>query len=495
MNGPSVLLTTDGTYPCYRGGVSVWCDQIIRQLPDVRFHLFAVTYSPSALPLFPQPENMASLQMLPLWGTPEPGPVHGGFLDSWLLRLQTTPEQIRGKFLPHFETVLRCILVEDVPHRPRELAFALTALHKYFADFDYAVSISSPECWEAFLRICREQSDEPTLQEAGKCLRWLQRYLAIAASSFPQTEIVHSSMAGLAGIPGVLQRTLHGSSFILSEHGIFLRELYLSLGRMQESRWCRRFLFRWFEAVVGMNYAYADKVTSLCEFNRKWQIRMGALPERIEIVPNGVDAAVFHPPEATARRAAPVVLTMARIYRLKGIDHLLRAARLVLDKAPEVRWRILGEVGDREYHEDCMRIAAELGISDSLEWSLTSNPSSAYREADVFCLPSISEAMPYSVLEAMFSYCPVVATDVGGVAEMLENTGLVVPPRNPAKMAEALLSLLSGDGAAAYREELAGRALHRARSRYDITVCSRHFRRIYEPSAESIAPAGLLAAR
>jgi glycosyltransferase involved in cell wall biosynthesis len=254
-------------------------------------------------------------------------------------------------------------------------------------------------------------------------------------------------------------------------------------------------LFRWFEAVVGMNYAYADKVTSLCEFNRNWQIRMGADPQRIEIVPNGVDPAVFFPPETPATRPAPTVLTMARIYRLKGIDHLLRAARIVLNQVPEVRWRILGEVGDHEYHQDCLRIATELGITDSLEWGQTSTPALAYRDADIFCLPSISEAMPYSVLEAMFSRCPVVATDVGGVAEMLGATGLVVPPRNPERMAEALLSLVSGHEPAAYRQELAGRALQRARSRYDIQECSRRFRTIYEPSTESIAPAGLLAAR
>jgi glycosyltransferase involved in cell wall biosynthesis len=384
---------------------------------------------------------------------------------------------------------------EDVSYRPEKLARALVALHEYCADFDYALSVSSPECWESFLRLCQEQTEEPSLEDARKAMRWLQRYLGVVAATLPQTDIVHSSMAGLAGIPGVLQKLRRGSSYVLTEHGIFLRELYLSLGRMHESKWSRKFLFQWFEAVVGMNYAHADQVTSLCQFNRNWQIRMGADSERIEIVPNGVDPAVFYPPDTPASRPAPVVLTMARIYRLKGIDHLLRAARLVLDKAPEVRWRILGEVGDREYHQDCLKIAADLGITNSLEWSQTSDPASAYRDADVFCLPSISEAMPYSVLEAMFSRCPVVATDVGGVAEMLASTGLVVPPRNHAKMAEALLSLLSGNDPAAYRRELADHALERARTHYDINECTRRFRTIYEPSERSAAAPRVLAAR
>jgi glycosyltransferase involved in cell wall biosynthesis len=94
----------------------------------------------------------------------------------------------------------------------------------------------------------------------------------------------------------------------------------------------------------------------------------------------------------------------------------------------------------------------------------------------------------------MFSGCPVVATDVGGVAEMLGNTGLVVPPRNPEQMAAALLSLLAGQGAAAYRRELADRALERARSRYEITECSQRFQLIYDRVFKSAVSAQLLAA-
>jgi hypothetical protein len=73
MTGPSVLLTTDGTYPCYPGGVSVWCDELIRHLPDVEFHVFAISYSPSHDTVFPRPHNVASQRILPLWGSEEPG--------------------------------------------------------------------------------------------------------------------------------------------------------------------------------------------------------------------------------------------------------------------------------------------------------------------------------------------------------------------------------------------------------------------------------------
>jgi glycosyltransferase involved in cell wall biosynthesis len=191
--------------------------------------------------------------------------------------------------------------------------------------------------------------------------------------------------------------------------------------------------------------------------------------------------------------AAPVILTMARIYPLKGIDVLLQAARLVQDRVPGARWRILGEVGDTAYHAHCLDLVSRLGLTENIEWGRTSNPAPEYHRADLFCLPSISEALPYCVLEAMFSGCPVVATDVGGVSEMLAGTGLVVPPRDPNALAQAIISLLSAEGRA-MGAALAQRALSRARSMYTIARCSSRFREIYEEDPHEARIATLSAA-
>jgi glycosyltransferase involved in cell wall biosynthesis len=116
-----------------------------------------------------------------------------------------------------------------------------------------------------------------------------------------------------------------------------------------------------------------------------------------------------------------------------------------------------------------------------------------YRTADLFCLPSISEAMPYCILEAMFSHCPVVATDVGGVAEMLGGTGLVAPPKDPEALASAMLLLLS-PGGSERGAALADRALDRARSLYSIEKCSDQFREIYGELSDASQIASLSAA-
>ena len=67
----SVCLVTEGTYPHYKGGVSTWCDMLVRGLPEVRFVLMSLVADPSASPVFELPPNVVKLITVPLWGTGE----------------------------------------------------------------------------------------------------------------------------------------------------------------------------------------------------------------------------------------------------------------------------------------------------------------------------------------------------------------------------------------------------------------------------------------
>ncbi len=473
-------MTTEGTYPYFKGGVSVWCDQLIRNLPDVDFHVFAVVPSPKQPLSFNLPANVRSCRPLPLWGTELPGRQEAVFSQTYARRLRTTTAVVRGQFVLPFARVVECLI--DPESAPEPLAKALLVLQDYFEVYDYARTMTSPEAWAIFLDACAflaPRAERLSLEEATTCMRWLLRYLSVLAVPYPNVDVVHASMAGLSGVPGTLSKLRYGSAFLLTEHGIYLRELYLALSRMEYSFRCRQFLHRLNGALVRMNYRYADVVTTLGEFNRKWQERIGADPGKILFVPNGVNPRVFQPrPE---RRPAPLtVLTLARIYPLKGIEMLVRAAALVRDRVAGVRFRILGDVADREYHARCVQIVEENGMQSAVEWGETSTPAAAYNEAHIFCLPSISEGMPYCVLEAMLSGCPVVATDVGNVADILAGTGVLVKPKDPADLACGLLSLLEGADAESRRESLAERALARALKQYTIDNCVVRFMQIYE---------------
>ncbi|MBI4876675.1 MAG: GT4 family glycosyltransferase PelF [Acidobacteria bacterium] len=479
MSNTSVLMTSEGTYPFFKGGVSVWCDQLISSLSDIDFHVFAIVPSPRQPLVYTLPPNVVSCRPFPLWGTELPGPQEAVFFPTYLRRLRTSPSAIRERFVRPFRTVLRCFLVPGSD--PEELAEALLDLHVYFGDHDYAETMLSPEAWSAFLDSCSShlpRQEWLELEEATACMRWLLRYLAIVAVRYPEVDLVHSSMAGLAGVPGVLLKLLHGTPYLLTEHGIYLRELYLMLGRTGYSLRCKRFLLTLNEAIVQMNYHCADAVTSLGEFNRKWQIRLGVDAAKIVFVPNGADPEVFCPREPPPLPLT--VLTMARIFPLKGIQHLLRAAVRVHARLPRVRFRILGEVADRDYFEQCLQLVQRNGLEEVVEFGETSDAPAAYRQAHVFCLPSVSEGMPYAVLEAMLCGRPVVATDVGNVADVLGGTGLLAKPNDPEDLARMLLRLLDGAAAESLRATLAARALTRARQTYTIRNSADRFGRLYQ---------------
>ena len=474
----TVLLCSEGTYPYYSGGVSVWCDQLVHALEDIDFRVFAITHSPNAKVRFNRPPNVVAVDELPLWGTEEPGRAISSFLDIYDRKTRTTSDVIHTGFLEPFSRVASCILREQ---DPEALADSLLKLHLYFKRFDYVNSMRSFEAWEAFVRVLHESVDcsAVAIHDAVTCMRWLTRFLGVLTVPLVRADITHSSIAGLAGIPGVLAKLIHGTPFLLTEHGIFLRELYLSLRHCGYSEPCRRFLLAFHRSIVTMNYHFADHVTALGDFNKLWQIRLGVAESKIRITPNGLDPAPFR--SAVKQEAGrPVVLTMARVYHLKGIEHLLRAAARVRSRIPRVLFRILGDIADPTYYHRCLEIVRELNLDNNVEFDRAEDPASAYAAADVFCLPSISEGMPYSILEAMFSSCPVVATDVGNVAEMLGSTGLVVRPADPESLAEALLSLLDGgDAARDYRRTIAGAAEERALALYTVEKATDTFRQLY----------------
>lgn len=476
----SVLMCSEGTYPYSQGGVSVWCDQLVRGLPEFDFKILALTHSPTSKPVYSLPLNVSGLYPVALWGTQEPGCQDASFAEIYQRKARTTSAVIRKEFLESFFRVTECIM--NTGNCPERFAKSLLNLHIYFKHFDYAKTMGSPEAWEVFLRVCERSfpgDEELTIHDATSCMRWLQRFLGILALPLPAADITHGSMSGLSSVPGVINKFLNGAPFLLTEHGIYMRELYLSLMRAGHTNACRRFLLAFNEAIVRMNYHYADVVTALGNFNRSWQIELGASESKIWITPNGADPERFHAPPRIPKER-PVVLTMARIYSLKGIEFLLRAALAIRRKSIPVLFRILGEVADKEYYQDCRRFIAENKLDEIVEFGTTKTPAAALRDADVFCLPSISEGMPYSILEAMFSALPIVASDVGNISEMLGDTGIVVPPADPESLARALLSLLENpESAHAYRISLGQAAHKRAQSLYTTKQAVDRFKNLY----------------
>jgi glycosyltransferase involved in cell wall biosynthesis len=187
---------------------------------------------------------------------------------------------------------------------------------------------------------------------------------------------------------------------------------------------------------------------------------------RIVVIPNGVDTARFHPAPGPAvgeppAEAAIVVGALGVLRPEKGLGDLVAAAALVRERCPRARFVIHGDGACRE---DLRTLIAGLGLGDAVTLAgATDAPAAALRGLDVFALPSVSEASSNALLEAMATGLPVVATRVGGSALLVEDgvTGLLVPPRDPAALAKALVTLIEDRRLAA---RLGAAALDRVRA-------------------------------
>jgi glycosyltransferase involved in cell wall biosynthesis len=220
----------------------------------------------------------------------------------------------------------------------------------------------------------------------------------------------------------------------------------------------------------------------------------------ISLIYNGIDLARYEEPDVCGTlqreyaipRDAPIVGVVARLEPEKGHPTLLEAWPRVLASVPDAHLLLVGEGSQREALE---AQAGALGLLDHGRPSITftgrrDDVPAVTAALDVAVLPSYREAQGLSILEAMALSRPVVASEVGGIPEMIEHgrTGLLVPPRDPAALADAIVRLLTDH---AYADTLgrAGRDL--VHERFCAELMVRAIETIYD---EAVADERRLAA-
>jgi glycosyltransferase involved in cell wall biosynthesis len=182
-------------------------------------------------------------------------------------------------------------------------------------------------------------------------------------------------------------------------------------------------------------------------------MRDGAPPDRLTVIPNGIDYDRFSaiPRDTPSRR--PTVALIGRVVPIKDVKTFIRAAALLRDMIPDVRVLLLGPTEeDPIYFRECEEMIAHLGLGETFEFAGRVRLDDFLGHIDAIALTSISEAQPLVLLEAGAAGVPSVATDVGSCRELIlgradENPplgpgGFVTPLANPMATAKALADLL-----------------------------------------------------
>lgn len=179
----------------------------------------------------------------------------------------------------------------------------------------------------------------------------------------------------------------------------------------------------------------------------RYLIAEGFDQRRVRVVPNGVPT-----PGPLPKRRAPsaewIIGTVALFRPRKGVEILIEALAILRAEGRRLRIRAVGPFDTPEYEASVKKIAEQAGVSADIDWTgFTRDVNAELSGMDLFVLPSLyGEGMPMVILEAMAIGVPVVATDVEGIPEVLEqgSCGLLVPAGSAVALAQAIAGAIDG---------------------------------------------------
>lgn len=454
---PDICLVLEGTYPFVPGGVSSWVHQLITNMPELQFCILHISphrgfYGKHAYQL---PTNVV------------------GVHETYLMRHERvpsggSPDRREAAFVKAFCEFTERVADQDQSGLPR-LAHALD-LCGGIAPMS-GTTLLSRQFWHTLVARYEAEAESESFQSFFWNFVFVHEPLIdVLRTEIPRARAYHTVSTGYAGYLAAIAKLRYGAPAMLTEHGIYNKERRIEIATapwIPKSRegqalldvsapYFKRMWNRHFAMLSRLCYEQADKIYTLYGGNKEEQIRDGAAPDRIEVVPNGIDVARFAKAAERKRQRGEgddfTVGFVGRVCPIKDVRTFVAAMRLVADVVPGLRVRVLGPMEeDREYAEDCQRLARELGLADNVAFEGKKNLADELDSLDVLVLTSISEAQPLVVLEAGAVGVPVVASDVGSCRELLEGRtaedralgpgGLLTPIATPGATARAILTL------------------------------------------------------
>ena len=340
-------------------------------------------------------------------------------------------------FLPHVGGIEKVVNEQSKRLRTRNFS-PLIVTNRIDTPKSYMVDGVPVECYESLntgFRLGIPYSI-PTVPSFPTFLKAVKSSKIVHAHGHPYlTSLTAAKLAKLCNKP-----------FVLTQHNTFIdyNNFFDHVERLNDL------------TVGKQNLNSADKIIAISNATKDYVLRLGAKPSKVKVVYNGVDLARFRPivgkreelrKKLGITQNAIVILTVRRLVYKNGVDTLIDAANIAVKKNPRIVFLVVGKGPDMESVK--LQIA-KLGIEANFRLAgfvSDEDLPSYYNAADLFVLPSKSgEGLPLVALEAMACGLPVIATDVGGIREILmEDYGKLVAPNQPELLAKAVLDFATFD--------------------------------------------------
>ncbi|ACT02634.1 glycosyltransferase family 4 protein [Paenibacillus sp. JDR-2] len=267
----------------------------------------------------------------------------------------------------------------------------------------------------------------------------------------------------------VMKQLFPDTPVMMTIHSSFERELVLN-GKIEENSIAHRFL----TSIYGELEAKLDRLLTVSDSFRTYLSPYMKDTSAIKVIPNGFDEKRFKP--IAHENAVPQFITVCRLVPAKGLDILLHACAELKHRGHPF---VLHIIGDGPIREELEQLAVELDLYDDIIfYGYMLHPEEFMPFFDVFVLPSRAEAFGSVFAEAALCWLALVGTNVGGIAEQIEDgvNGLLVPPEDAPALADALEKLVVDP---TYRYNLARSGWDKAKKVYSLQRVISQMKKVY----------------
>lgn len=478
-----VAIVMESTYPYLKGGVSAVVHDIVTHNPDLSYGIIHITWDSDS-------------PMTDLYGMPSN--------VRWVRTVFLSMEEHRHNFLSAsvMDLGMTAQKREELSHRFFDALYALSergeveglwelideGLNERTRKYPLWALLGSRE----FMQTLQDRMPQLNLSLANSfwALRnFFSLAFAVLGETMPRASVYHAHTTGYASLLGAAAARDHDTSFLLTEHNLYVRDtvntlldrnMALSITEedyrtfdvtAEERAW-----MAWWTEMGRFCYPSARLITYLYPSAITEAARLGSDIDKSVVVPNGMVIAEFDGKYRARQQALAKMeedgsdyvwhlVYIARVVPIKGLLDLLSSLEILRDRGyPNLHLDVLGPTEHvPEYYEACLAKIGALGLHDHVTIHGTVTVRDMLDQFDLLVLPSYNEGQPIVILEAMAAGIPIVGSDVGGVAQQIADDlftadgrvigacGETVTPGDVHQMADGIQAVIGNlDSYAAY---------------------------------------------
>jgi polysaccharide biosynthesis protein PelF len=469
-----ICLIVEGSYPYITGGVSTWIHSLISNMTEHEFIIYTIGVQKSNIKPFKYalPANVIEIK------------------ETFMNDLPHESNKIGLSFRMSKSQKAAFLAMLDPGENADWDNFFTILQSKKFRSIDQL--LISKDYFDIVVKLCKIKYAALPFSEMYWTVHSIVLPLLISlCHEIPKADLYHSVSAGYAGIIGSLAKYLTGKPYILTEHGIYYQERKEEINKSDRIKEpYKKLWINHFYQLSASAYHYSDQVITLYNGNREIEIELGCKADKIKIIPNGVNVQDY------SNTLTPLYIdeqpirlgAIVRVVPIKDIKMMIQSFALVKQDIPNAELYIMGPTDENEnYYQECLQLIKIMQL-EGIVFTGDVDVKEYLGQVNILLLTSISEGMPFAVLEGMACSKPYITTDAGSCRELLHGlddnlgpSGIIVPIKNYVEMALAIVKLCKDQK---LREEMGRTGLNRVSKYYSSECFIEGYRKVYEAYRE-----------